>query len=195
MKKIQALIADHVVPNSSSSLSLHPILDSAGVLPVGGREQHSRFRYSTRHPAILHGKHPVTKLIILSEHLHLLYAGPALLIASLYRRYHVIGFRRTVRSVTRSCVIRHRTSVKSQPQMMGQLPIERLTPGPVFDNVGVDYAGPVYVKYGSVCKPTIVKAYICVFVSVKAVYLELVSDLTTGVHVYRFAETIHRSPW
>ena len=75
--------------------------------------------------------------------------------------------------------------MKPRPQMMGQLPIERLTPGPVFDNVGVDYAGPVYIKYGFVRKPTIVKAYICVFVSlsVKAVHLELVSDLTTGAFI------------
>jgi len=46
----------------------------------------------------------------------------------------------------------------------------------VFENVGVDYAGPIQIKYGHVRKPTIVKAYICVFVSlsVKAVHLELV---------------------
>ena len=42
--------------------------------------------------------------------------------------------------------------------MLGQLPIERITPCPVFDKVGVDYAGPVL---GHVRKPTVVKAYIC----------------------------------
>ena len=65
--------------------------------------------------------------------------------------------------------------------MLGQLPIERLTPDLVFDKVGVDYAGPFYVKYGHVRKPTVVKTYASVFVSlsVKAVHLELVSELTT----------------
>ena len=45
----------------------------------------------------------------------------------------------------------------------------------------MDYAGPIYTKYGYVRKPTIVKSYVCVFVSlsVKAVHLELVSDLTS----------------
>ena len=68
---------------------------------------------------------------------------------------------------------------------MGQLPIERLTPRPVFDNVGIDYAGPIYIKYGYICKPTIIKSYVCVFVSlsVKAVHLELVSDLTTEAFI------------
>ena len=38
---------------------------------------------------------------------------------------------------------------------------------------------PFLLKYGSMRKPTIIKTYICVFVSltVKAVHLELVSDL------------------
>ena len=119
MKESQALKADRVVPNSSSLLSIHPILDSAGVLHVGGRV----FRYF----GII--------LIILPSFI----------------------------------------------EMLGQLPIMRLTP--VFDNVGVDCAGPVYVKYGFVRNSTVVKAYICVSVSfsVKAVHLELVSDLTTGV--------------
>ena len=56
-----------------------------------------------------------------------------------------------------------------------------MTPDIVFSNVGVDYAGPVLIKLGAVRRPTVVKAYIAVFVSlsVKAVHLELVSDLST----------------
>ena len=78
--------------------------------------------------------------------------------------------------------------------MLGQLPTERLAAGPVFDNVGVDYAGPVYIKYGFVRKPTIVKAYVCVFVSlsVKAVHLELVSDLTTDAFIASLRRFIAR---
>ena len=51
----------------------------------------------------------------------------------------------------------------------------------MFANVGIDYAGPVKMKYGSVRRPAVMKAYICVFVSlsVKADHLEVVSDLTT----------------
>ena len=44
----------------------------------------------------------------------------------------------------------------------------------------MDYAGPVLIKLGAVCRLTVVKAYIAIFVSltVKAVHLEAVSDLT-----------------
>ena len=75
--------------------------------------------------------------------------------------------------------------MKPKPQMLGQLPIERITPDAVFDRVAVDYAGPIYVKYGYVRKPTVV----CVFVSlsVKALHLELVSDLSSKACLRCFA--------
>ena len=68
---------------------------------------------------------------------------------------------------------------------MGNLPIERITPDQPFANVGIDYAGPFYVKYRYVRKPTVIKAYVSVFVSltVKAVYLEVVSDLTSEAFI------------
>ena len=58
--------------------------------------------------------------------------------------------------------------------------MECVTPDVVFEMVGVHYAGPIYIK-GFVRKPTNVKSYICVFVSlsVKAVHLKLISDLST----------------
>ena len=69
--------------------------------------------------------------------------------------------------------------------MLGQLPIERVTPDPVFDKVGVNYTGTVLTKYRYVRKPTIMKVYVCIFVSltVKAVHLELVSDLTSDAFI------------
>lgn len=78
--------------------------------------------------------------------------------------------------------------------MLGQLPIECITPGPVFEKIGVDYAGPVLIKYGHVRKPSIVKAYICVFVSptVKAVHLELVTDLTSVAFIASLRRFIAR---
>ncbi len=97
----------------------------------------------------------------------------------------IIGQRNVVRSITRACVVCRRTSAKPQPQLLGQLPPERITPGIVFEYVGIDYAGPVHLKLGRVRKPTFVKAYICLFVamSVKAVHLEVVSDLTSAAFI------------
>ena len=98
------------------------------------------------------------------EHARLLHAGPTWLAASL-TRYHIIGGQKVIRSVTRECVTCHRYSAKPQPQMLGQLPIERVTPDPVFDKASVNYTGTVLTKYRYVRKPTIMKVYVCIFVS------------------------------
>ena len=185
LSEMESLSRKGELSSSSPLLSLNPFVDSSGLLRVGGRQRLSKSTYESKHPVILSGKHPLTRLIIRTEHLRLLHAGPTLLSASLSQRYHIVGGRNVVRSITRKCVTCRRKAVKPCPQMLGQLPIERITPGPVFNKVGVDYAGPVLVKYGHVRKPTVVKTYICVFVSltVKAVHLELVSDLTTDAFI------------
>ena len=178
---IECLRGSQGVPSDSPLLPLHPILDSSEVIRVGGRVQNSAFAYSQRHPIILHGRHQLTKLIISTEHIRLLHGGPTLIISSLSRRFHIVGQKKAVRTITRSCMTCRRTSVRPHPQLMGQLPFERASPGMVFEQVGLDFAGPLYIKLGRVRKPVIVKAYVCVFValSVKAVHLEAVSDLSS----------------
>ena len=183
--EITTLIAGNRLHRGSRLLLLHPFVDSCGVLRVGGRECQSKLSYSQMHPVILHGTHPLSRLIIRSEHLRLLHAGPTLVFSALTRRFHILGMRKTVRSVIRQCLVCRRLSAKPSPQMLGQLPLERITPGIVFEHAGVDYAGPLQVKYGMVRRPVTVKAYICIFVSltVKAVHLEAVSDLTSEAFI------------
>ena len=168
-----------------SSLSLHAFIDDFRLLWAGGREQHSGRAYSSRHPIILPGKHVITKLLIRYEHSRLLHAVPTLLSASLNHHVYIIGERKIVRSITRACVTCRRAVARPQKQKFGQLPPERVTPDLVFNNVGLDYAGPLLLKLSSTRKPKVVKAYVCIFVSlsVKAVHLELVSNLTTEAFI------------
>ena len=179
---IDSLKANSGLSRSSPLLSLRPFIDSSSLLRVGGRQQLSKMSYSQKHPIILHNKHPLTRLIVQSVHHRLLHAGPTLLTASLVSNYHILTGKKVIRSITRGCVTCRRLSAKPSSQLMGQLPIERLTPGPVFDKVGVDF---VQTKYAHVRKPVIIKTYVCLFVSlsVKAVHLEPVSDLTTDAFI------------
>ena len=185
VKEINSLNSRRELHKSSPLIPLRPFLDNDGLLRVGGRERNSNRAFSCQHPIIVHGGHPITRLIVRSEHVRLLHAGPTLLACSLNRRYHIVGGRKTVRSITRACVNCRRVAAKPQVQLMGQLPAERVTPDIVFSKVGLDYAGPLQLKLGLTRKPTIVKAYVCVFVSlsVRAVHLELVSDLTTSAFI------------
>ena len=155
-EEIARLNKDRELHKSSPLLPLHPFVDGDGLIRVGGRERKSNRAYSTQHPIILHGAHSITRLIIRSEHLRLLHAGPTLLSCSLNRHFHILCGRQIVRSITRACVTCRRAAAK-----------------------------PLLLKLGSTRKPVIVKSYVCVFVSlsVRAVHLELVSDLTTDAFI------------
>ena len=141
------------------------------MIRVGGRVQNADISYNWKHPVIRHGL--------------LLHAGPTLILASLLRHYHVVGCHKAIQSITCKCITCRWMTVKPHNQMLGQLPPERVMPGLAFENVGIDYAGPFYIKYGSIHKPTIVKSYACIFVSlsVNAVHLESVSNLTTDAFI------------
>ena len=167
---------------SSPLLSLRPFVDSVGVLRVGGRQQHSQMSYSKKHSIILHHKHHhLTRLIVCSEHLvTTCWPGSA----------HDLSQQSLPHTqLPQDCSIHHprmyhllKTYNKAISQMTGQLPI---TPGPVFDKIGIDIAGPCQVKYARVRKPVIIKPYVCLFasLSVKAVYLQPASDLTTDAFI------------
>ena len=184
-KELALLRERKEIDRSSNLISLSPMLDSHGIIRVSGRQSNLKASYNMIHPVIVHGKHHIVKLIIQTEHLRLLHGGPTLVHTSLSRKFQIIGGRRFIRDTIRQCITCRKLSAKPKNQRMGDLPIERVTPGLPFDKVGVDYAGPFYVKHGYVRKPTVVKAYACVFVSlsVKAVHLELVSDLTSDAFI------------
>ncbi|XP_062558095.1 uncharacterized protein LOC134222967 [Armigeres subalbatus] len=68
-------------------------------------------------------------------------------------------------------------------QLMGDFPSYRIQPAPTFAYTGVDFAGPFLIKSHTASRrPLITKAYVCLFVCMltRAIYLELVSDLTTS---------------
>ena len=155
---IASLKSKKSLPRGSHLLTLHPFLDSDNVVRVGGHNSHTKLSYSQTHPVILDGKCCVAKLIIRSEHVRLLHAGPTSLLSSLSRRFHMIRMSKAVRSITRQCVICRRQTIKPSPQIMRQLLLECVTPGAVFEKVGMDYAGPLYVKSDTIRRSVAKKA-------------------------------------
>lgn len=185
LSDVNLIKTNQPISRGSCLLPLAPFIDSNGLVRVGGRQKLGHLSSSQKHPIILHGNNPIVKLLITGEHKRLLHGGPNLVISSLGRKFHIIRIRTIARSIIRKCVTCRRLSARPTPPLMGQLPLERLTPGTVFEITGVDYAGPVYIKYGHVRKPVIIKSYISVFVSlsVKAVHLELVTDLSSEAFI------------
>ena len=124
---------------------------------------------------ILHGKHPVyTKLLIHTEHLRLLHAGPLLISGSLGRRFHIVLGCRAIHSVSRRCVICRRRSLRPQPPLMGQLSSECVTPDLVFNQVEiVRRSNPHKVR---MCKKTYSSQVVCVSLTKMPPFQGLVYD-------------------
>ena len=80
--EVHAMQRGHRIGKSSPLLLLHQVIDTAGVLRVGGQGQNSMLLYHSQHPEILNDNHTLARLIVQLKHWSLLYACPTLSIPS-----------------------------------------------------------------------------------------------------------------
>ena len=78
-------------------------------------------------------------MIVRAEHLRLLHVGPTMLALSIGVRFHIVGGKKIIRD--QGCLAGD-TWLDLSLELWVNLPIERLTPGMIFEKVGIDYAGP-----------------------------------------------------
>ncbi|XP_048270106.1 uncharacterized protein LOC125386964 [Bombus terrestris] len=163
---------------------LNPFLDKDEILRVGGRLSHSPMPFTQKHPIIL-PKSSVTALIIEHEHLLNLHSGTQATLYALRRSYWPIDGRNQVWSTLKKCVRCCRANPPPVEYVMGDLPAARITESRPFTNVGIDYCGPFYIKERKDRNRRKIKVYVAIFVclAVKAVHLELVTDLTSEAFI------------
>ena len=178
----------------SQLLPLHPFLDREGYLRVGGRLQHSHLPYDSKHQLILPPAHHITELIVMNEHLRLLHAGPQLLSASLREQYWIPRMKQIIRPVLHRCLPCFKLNAAASQQLMGQLPLARVTVARPFINAGIDYVGPFEIKSGNTRSKTTTKCYVALFIcmATKAIHLELVSNLTSEAFIAALKRFIAR---
>ncbi|XP_063994337.1 uncharacterized protein LOC135171637 [Diachasmimorpha longicaudata] len=168
-------------PELAKVSKLAPFLDKDGLIRVGGRLRNAMIPYSQRHPIIIPKSHPITKLIIWEAHISQLHAGPQATLYHIRQQYWPLDGRNSVRHIIHKCIRCTRLSPPSVEYIMGNLPAARVTESRPFSNVGIDYCGPFFIKEKKFRNRGRVKVYVAVFtcLAVKAVHLEVVSDLTT----------------
>jgi len=116
--------------------------------------------------------------------------GVSSLLAHLREFCWIVKARQRIKSILRKCVTCKRFRGRPGEQEMAPLPAERITKGAPFQTVGIDFAGPLYVREG--CQSS--KAYICLFTcaTTRAVHLELVGSLSTHSFLASFRRFISR---
>lgn len=175
---------------SSKILSLHPFLDDKGLLRVGGRLRYASLFFSRKHSILLSTSHAFTRLMIEWEHKRLLHTGLQALLAAIHQRYWPLRGR-NINQVFRSCVWCSRKNQRSILQLMGDLPIDRVTPMRPFFSCGVDFVGPIITLLSKERRPKTIKSYISLFVcfTTKAIHL---SDLSTKAFLAALGRFIGR---
>lgn len=191
---IKDLMNKGMCSNSSKLSRLLPYLDAEGLLRVGGRLHHSFLTEAEKHPLILPIKNHVSSLLIRKMHQITLHGGPTLIQSQLSRLYWLVHGRNYIRKIVRSCVRCARHGAATFEQQMGPLPAVRTRPIRPFTVTGVDYAGPFALRASAGRGQKSFKGYVAIFVCmvVKAVHIEIVSDLTSTAFLAAYRRFTNR---
>ena len=160
---------------------LSPFIDDHGLIRVGGRLQNTTLPFAERHPIILPGRCYFVKLLVEETHRLSLHGGVQLMKSLLNRTCWIIRGSRLVTAVYRKCITCTRFGATPMQQQMAPLPVDRLAPGRPFSIIGLDYAGPFPILFSKGRGAKSTKGYVAIFICVivKAVHIEVVSDLTS----------------
>jgi transposase InsO family protein len=155
-------------------------LDKKGVLRCSGRMQHSGLSENRKYPIVLPREGEVTRLVVYDAHERVLHGGVNDTMAFVRQRFWVPRLRQLTRSLINRCVICRFVDGRSYSKLPSPpYPSFRINASEPFSNVGVDFAGPLFVMgEGRRTK----KAYILLFTCMwtRAIHLELVSDLSAS---------------
>lgn len=169
------------LPKTSPLLKLSPIIDSEGLLRIGGRLGRADLPYEERHPLILPGKHHVTSLVVKNCHEEVKHQGRHFTHGMVRGRgLWVVGGKRLVNRVIHQCLNCRKLRGKFHHQKMADLPTERLTPSPPFTYVGLDVFGPWEVaarrtRGGHVNSKRWAVIFTCL--STRAIHIELIESM------------------
>lgn len=173
---------------------LAPFVDDVGIIRVGGRLRHSTLSYDRKHPILVAKRSHLALLICRRWHRITCHSGPRVMISLILRQYWIVAIRSVVHTVLTNCSVCVRLTAKPSQPMMADLPAARVQQLRPFARVGVDYAGPLQMRELRLRKSRSYKVYIAVFVcfSVKAVHLEVVSELSTEAFLAAFDRFVGR---
>ncbi|CDW58140.1 hypothetical protein TTRE_0000644401 [Trichuris trichiura] len=180
--EINCIVKHKALRSSSKLLMFDPYLDEDRLLRVGGRLESASIQEAAKHQILLPHNHVVVDLLVRRFHERQLHAGVEHTLAILRQRVWILRARSCVKRNIRNCVV-----CKAQrTQKMSSLPVERVKATFAFENTGLDFAGPIYVRRRRTCE----KAYICLFtcMTTRAIHLELVPDMTAP----RFVQALRR---
>jgi len=168
--------------------SLKLFEDDNGMLRLQGRFGSTNLEPDVKYPMLFSGKGSYfTELFVRHCHEQVLHTGVETTLNYLRNRFWVVKGRQTVKSILRKCVvcIRHQGRTLKPPETP-DLPSFRFEDSFSFCNVGLDYAGPLFVR--ETAKAAAKKVYILLFTCAtsRAVHLELGPNMKSPSFIRAF---------
>ena len=160
------------------------IFEEGEILKCRGRLEHADLEPGARYPIILPRDHRLTILIVLDCHCRVLHDGFKSTLAELRSKFWITkGY---VKKLVNKCVTCKKLQGKHfDAPTTAPLPEFRVSEAAPFSRIGIDFAGPLYVKDKS---NVMQKHYIALFTCcvTRAIHLELVEDLSTSTFIRSF---------
>ena len=157
--------------------------------------QNSRFLWiSLNQRDIIPNKGHFIDLFVSDMHQGSLHGGYQLTLRNLRTTYWIVKGPQAMKRVITRFVICKRYNAHIGNQLMGDFPKKRVTPAFLFENAGVDYAGPFKVRLSKSKGRITTKGYACIFLcmSTKAVHIEVVEDYTSDAFIAAFSRFTSR---
>ena len=156
------------------------------LIRVGGRTKHADLPFNIKHQIINHHKHRTASLILRDIHERYMHTGRHHILSLSREHYWIYKGCSLARKIVSSCFTFNRRVVKPVAPLMANLSTERLSiKQQSFTYTGVDYSGPIYVKFSRKTRSNqaIAKSHGVIFtcLTVQAVHIELALCLTTEV--------------
>ena len=178
---------------TKGSLSLFE--DDENIIRCRGLIEASSLPYDTKFPILLPSDHHITRLIIMQSHEDVFHNGVRETLTQLRSRFRVTKGRQAIKKLIAKCNVCRKLEGKGYGiPASPDLPDFRLSNDFAFTRIGVDYAGPLYVKDIYAESKDMYKAYIALYTcaSSRATHLDLVPDNTISSFVKSFKRFIGR---
>lgn len=133
--EIQLIKDEKQIHKRSTLKSLSPFIDNDGILRVSGRLKHATIAYNAKHQMILPSKNKITELIIEETHKNALHGGSKLTEAMIRQKFWIPQGYKRINYVINKCVKCSRHNPMLMQNIMGNLPLNRITQNRPFLNV------------------------------------------------------------
>ena len=154
-------------------------------------------QYERRHPIILRNNFHFTDFVIFDAHQKVYHNGVGFTLNYIRATYWIVQGKQTVKMVLKKCVICKMVQGKTLIRLKEPtLPSFRVSYHYLFENIGTDYAGPIYYKVKLDLSHKMQKCYFlsitCSSSSTRALHLEVTCDVNATSLVLALRRFISR---